>query len=154
MGAAARAAGRSAFSDFGWMRNQLEFDDALFIFNDNEETFLAHLQNPNEKNGLGCLSGGGNAVIRPWQCEDRPRSAGVPTGTLSNGGYEDLSPEVVAIIDQAIAAIREDIARFNFKRVFFSSCEKGTTETCTLDESWKFDLHGPSAGAWIYRETA
>ena len=78
--------------------------------------------------------GGGNATIRAWQCETPPRSAGIPTGTVAKGGYATLTPEIKANIDQALDIIRLDIDRFHFKRVFFSSCEKGSTPSCTLDE--------------------
>ena len=54
--------------DFGWMIQQPEYDDALFIFNDNEEQFLAFRKNP--KSGAGCARGGGNAIIRPYQCAE------------------------------------------------------------------------------------
>jgi hypothetical protein len=73
-----------------------------------------------------------NAAIRPWQCETPPRSTGVPTGTLAKGGYADLTPEVKTVIDEAIAIIRQDVDRFRFKRVFFSSCEKGSTQVVDL----------------------
>src|SRR5229473_2159509 len=72
-----------SYGDFGWMRSQTEYVDALFIFNDNEEQFLAHVSNPSDRSDFACGAGGGNARIRPWQCETIPRSAGVPTGKLS-----------------------------------------------------------------------
>ena len=46
--------GRNVEGDFYWMIKQNEFDDILFIFNDNEE-----YHNTN-------IKGGGNAVIRKY----------------------------------------------------------------------------------------
>jgi hypothetical protein len=42
--------------DFGWMRLQPDFDDTLFIFNDNFEQFSLHLQQPDSPEG--CAAGG------------------------------------------------------------------------------------------------
>jgi len=115
--------------DFGWMIKQEEYKDAFFIFNDNEEQFLAHHNNPEDPKGIGCQPGGGNAVIRPWQCKSPPRAGGIPTGTIS--GYKNLDQKtgiqntsVKDLIDNAIYHIRKIVIQNRFKRVYFSSENK------------------------------
>lgn len=116
--------------DFGWMIEQSEYDDALFIFNDNQEQFLDYLQNPAPQTN-GCQAGANNAVIRPYQCLNPPRAAGVPTG--SNGkGYSELTPEVKRVIGAACGVIRETLASGSYQRVYYSAAnaqgELGTGE--------------------------
>ena len=115
--------------DFGWMINQDEYFDSFFIFNDNEEQFLAHKNNPEDSKGIGCQPGGGNAVIRPWQCKIPPRAGGIPTGTVI--GYKNLSQKtsvnskaVKDLIDEAIDHIKKTVIENNFKKVYFSSENK------------------------------
>jgi hypothetical protein len=127
----------NSFGDFGWMRSQTEYADALFIFNDNEEQFLAHASSPSDRSDFACGAGGGNATIRPWQCETIPRSAGVPTGKLSENlecpGYRALTDDTKAIIDRSIANIKRVMNQYQFRQIFYSSCEKGPDRDCTLD---------------------
>ena len=103
--------------DFRWMIERPEYADALFIFNDNEEQFLAHQQDP----ANGCSPGGGNAVIRPYQCAKPPRATGVPTGSHADGGYPLLSAPAKQVIDQSIAAIRTLLATGRYSRVIYSA---------------------------------
>ena len=73
--------------DFGWMIGQPRWQQTLFIFNDNEhqsQAFLAQVAGGSIEPASGaCQAGGGNAVIRPYQCQTPPRAAGVPTGNRS-----------------------------------------------------------------------
>jgi hypothetical protein len=64
--------------DFGWMILQDQYRDVLFIFNDNVKQFTAHQNDSLDPEG--CSPGGGNAIIRPYQCLTPPRAAGIPTG--------------------------------------------------------------------------
>ena len=118
-----------AYGDFMWMRKQPGYENAYFVFNDNEEQFLAHEKDP--ESAAGCAAGGGNAAIRPWRCEKPPRAGGVPTG-VSGHGYQALTPEVRAIIDRAVARIKSDVTHYNFSRVFYS-CRKGDDGACAED---------------------
>lgn len=106
--------------DFNWMIDRPEYADALFIFNDNEEQFRAHCDNP--RDAYGCSSGGGNAAIRPYQCKEPPRAAGIPTG-VDGKGYGKLTGEVRAVIDRAIANIRGLIASGRYSRVIYSAAD-------------------------------
>jgi hypothetical protein len=108
---------RGQDGDFGWMIEQDQYKDALFIFNDNEGQYKEHRDNPGDVAGPGCEAGGGNAVIRPCQCRTPPRAAGIPTGP----NYDRLTPEVKHIIDDAIAAIKRIAAKEGYKRVFYSA---------------------------------
>ena len=95
--------GRDQEGDFGWMIGQPEHERTLFVFNDNEEQFRAYFAD--RKRGAGCVAGGGNAVIRPYRCQDPPRAAGIPTGS-GGRGYERLTDEVRVVIEEAIGVIR------------------------------------------------
>ena len=104
--------------DFGWMRRQPEWADALFIFNDNEAEFHAH-----QRHGTGsgrCHAGGGNAAIRPFQCQVPQRAAGIPTG--ANGqGYHRLDDRVRGVIDDALLVIRDLVATGRYGRIVYSA---------------------------------
>lgn len=105
--------------DFSWMIEQPDYADALFVFNDNEEQFLLHRDDPS--NPAGCAAGGGNAVIRPWRCADPPRAVGVPTGTLVDGGYRALDDRVRSLVDDAVNQARGLAQAHGFRRLFYSS---------------------------------
>jgi acetyl esterase/lipase len=109
--------GRERLGDFAWMLAQPQFDDALFVFNDNESQFRAFRRDP--RSAAGCSAGGGNAAIRPYRCQDPPRAAGIPTGDV--GGYPHLDPHVRAVIDEAVGVIRDLLATGRYTRVFFSA---------------------------------
>ncbi len=113
--------GNNKPGDFAWMLNQPQYDDAFFIFNDNEECFVAHRDDP--AGVVGCTAGDGNAIIRPYQCSTC-RVLGIPTGTLQPfQGYSALTPHVKALIDSAIGTIRQLIASNGNKRVFYSAAD-------------------------------
>ena len=109
---------RGCDGDFGWMIEQPEYEDTLFVFNDNEEQFLAHLEDPTSS--FGCSVGGGNAVIRPYRCRQPPRSAGIPTG-VDGQGYNSLNSSSQRTIDLAIEHIQTLLSSGNYHRVIFSS---------------------------------
>lgn len=110
-----RFSGAGEAGDFGWMIEQPEYADALFIFNDNEAQFRAFQKDPT--GGSGCSAGGGNAAIRPYRCVDPPRAAGIPTGP----GYDELTDEVRGVIDEAIAIVRHLLASGRYERVIYSA---------------------------------
>jgi hypothetical protein len=112
-------AGRGRAGDFAWMIDQPEYADALFVFNDNEGEFRAHQRH--SSGARQCHAGGGNAVIRPYQCQDPPRAAGIPTGDRQ--GYPRLTDTARAAIDDALAAIRALLATGRYRRVFYSAAD-------------------------------
>ncbi len=114
--------------DFSWMEKQPEHADTLFIFNDNEEQFLAFVRGET----LGFSAGGGNAAIRPLRKLDPPRAAGVPTGR-DQRGYQNLDGPTKAVIDQSLAVIQELVNTGRFKRLIFSK-----------------DKHRETLGVYIY----
>ncbi|MCU0282750.1 MAG: hypothetical protein MUD13_02485 [Candidatus Nanopelagicales bacterium] len=109
--------GRQREGDFSWMIEQAAYDDALFVFNDNEGQFRAFRRDPT--GGAGCSAGGGNAAIRPFRCQDPPRAAGIPTGDL--GGYPQLDAHARAVIDEALAVVAELVATGRYRRLFYSA---------------------------------
>jgi hypothetical protein len=109
--------GRGVDGDFNWMIEQDKYRDSLFIFNDNESQYIAHRDDPGDTKGLGCTPGGGNSIIRPYQCLAPPRSAGIPTGP----NYDSLKPHIKAIIDDAIKRARDIVATQGYSRIFYSA---------------------------------
>lgn len=114
-------AGGGKEGDFGWMILQPGHARTLFIFNDNEEEFRAHLGGGSHT----CGAGGGNAVIRPHQCGPEPRAAGVPTGTYDKSsphykGYKSLDAHVLAVIGDAMARIESLLRTGRFDAIAFS----------------------------------
>ncbi len=103
--------------DFNLMITQGQYQDALFIFNDNEQQYQEHRDKPGDPTGTGCVSGGGNAVIRPYQCQSPPRAAGIPTGP----NYNTLTPAVKQIIDEAIATIKSIAVKEGYNRIIYSA---------------------------------
>jgi len=118
-------AGRGREGDFAWMIERPEYADALFVFNDNEEQFRAHIADPEAS--AGCDAGGGNAAIRPWQCTSPPRAAGIPTGTLAGGGYPALTDGVKRTLDEAIARIRNLVKTLGYRRIYYSAADADGT---------------------------
>jgi hypothetical protein len=121
--------GRGRAGDFGWMIEQPEYADALFVFNDNESQFRAH--QGHAAGARRCSAGGGNAVIRPYQCEDPPHAAGIPTGDA--GGYPRLTDAARTAIDDALAAIRALLATGRYQRVIYSADPSGALGTGIFD---------------------
>lgn len=106
----------NVLGDFKWMISNPNFDNCLFIFNDNEE----HHQTS--------VGGGGNAAIRPYNKHNKriskPRSAGIPTGTLGSGGYRVLNDHVREVVDQAIQEIMELVQKYNYAEVYYSIADE------------------------------
>jgi hypothetical protein len=102
-----------------------EYQDALFIFNDNERQFREHLQHGPGMNL--CVAGSGNAKIRHLQCQANPRVMGVPTG--DGGGYAALTPHVREIVGEATKQIESLLASGRFRRVYFNAASDGLIAT-------------------------
>lgn len=106
------------FGDFNWMIKQKEYSDVLFIYNDDIESITSFKK------------GKGNAIIRVFNKYNpkipKPRSAGIPTGSLKSGGFKELNSETKEIIDNSIDSIKEIIIKYNYKTVMYSSKLDGT----------------------------
>jgi len=100
--------------DFSWMIDRPEYARSLFIFNDNEMTFIAF----HTGHAAGFTAGGGNAAIRPYQGRSPIRAAGIPTGEKS--GYQHLDLNVRALVDDAMAHIQRLLTSGNYDEVIFS----------------------------------
>jgi hypothetical protein len=103
---------RGTFGDFEFMCNQDVYSNSLFIFNDNEEDHNI------------CTSGGGNAIIRKYNKYNinlqKPKSAGIPTGNYKNGGYKNLTEDVIKTIDNSIDEIKELLNKYKYTSIYFS----------------------------------
>jgi len=108
--------GRGQAGDYEWMLNQPEYENTLFIFNDNEEQFDAFVKGESS----GFTRGGGNAAIRPFRKNSPPRAAGVPTGK-SGCGYSSLDEPTKAKIDQAFTVITDLLETGNYESIVFSA---------------------------------
>lgn len=113
-------AGPGKEGDFAWMITRPEHARSLFIFNDNEEQFVSHRSDP--KSVDGCARGGGNAVVRPYQCLTPPQAAGVPTGSRGIG-YGQLTAHVRMMVDDAIEAIRTLLETGDYGEVIYSASD-------------------------------
>lgn len=107
--------------DFLLMMMQPEHADALFIFNDNQEQFIDFHSEPQGLNA--CTIGDGNATIRPYQCDDPPRAAGIPTG-MQNAGYDSLE-QGKRFIDMAFDHIRKLLQTGIYNEVIYSADSDG-----------------------------
>lgn len=101
--------------DFYKMIKLSTYKDALFVFNDNESQFKRQ----------SCEPGGGNAVIRPYQCHIRPRATGISTGP----GYNLLTAHNKSIIDAGITKIDALLSTGHYRRVFYSANKDGSLGT-------------------------
>lgn len=101
------------YGDFAWMCHQSKYANSLFIFNDNEEYHGTD------------LAGSGNAIMRMFnkyaENIEKPLSAGVPTGTISSGGYNKYTPKVKKTIDEAFEEIIELIEIHRYHTIYFSA---------------------------------
>lgn len=111
--------GKNKVGDFGWMIKQPQYNQMLFLFNDNQEQFIAFMK-PFMN---ACTPGGGNAIVRPYQCTDPPRAAGIPTGKGIKG-YTDLS-EAKPFIDEAFKRINNLLQSGKYTSVGYSAAEDG-----------------------------
>ena len=107
--------GSHRLGDFSWMRHQPEFARSLFVFNDNEEQFVAF----EEGRPSGITAGGGNAIARPWQGEAPPRSTGIPTGRRGEG-YASLDDSVIAVLNRAFARVQALVDTGQYDTLIFS----------------------------------
>lgn len=123
------------FGDFNWMCNINNYSNALFIFNDNEEYHKT------------CRTGAGNAIMRRYNKYSnlvKPKSAGIPTGTLKKGGYTKLSVRTKNKIDSAFNEIIDLINKYNYKQIYYSSeldGKLGTSIFTVNDNVLKYITH-------------
>lgn len=114
--------GRGIKGDFNYMIRQdmeLETDPlTLYIYNDNTESYYSQ----NYKMGAG------NAIIRQYNQFNpkiqRPFSAGIPTGSLEHGGFDDLTHEAVQVINGSIKLIEKLIKKHSIKTIYYSTNDK------------------------------
>lgn len=107
--------GRNEYGDFNFMIKQEEYDNALFIFNDNIEDHF------------NCVKGGGNAIIRKYNRYsklEKPKSAGIPTGSLENGGFDKLNEVTKFIVLTAIQEIKDLIVKYKYDTVIYAIDKK------------------------------
>ena len=113
--------GREREGDFYWMIKQDEYRDVLFIFNDNEEYHYTNRR------------GAGNAIIRKYnrfnQKLPRPRSVGIPTGTLEDGGYQELNEHVIKQVETSIQEIKDVVKKYGYKKICYSAEKDGILGT-------------------------
>jgi hypothetical protein len=110
---------REIKGDFNYMIKcdmQLENDPlTLYIYNDNTESYYSR----------SYKTGAGNAIIRQYNKFNpnmqRPFSAGIPTGSLKNGGFQELNEESVKVINGSINLIKKIIMDYSIKTIYYST---------------------------------
>lgn len=115
--------------DFNYMIKQDMLCDTdpltLYIYNDNTESYYSH----------SYRTGAGNAIIRQYNKFNpnmqRPFSAGIPTGSLEHGGFEELTKEAIQVINSSIKVIEQIIKEHSIQTVYYST----NNETCLLGKS-------------------
>ncbi len=103
---------KEEYGDFEWMINQDKYKDCLFLFNDNLEHHFSNRR------------GAGNAIIRYYNPYNskliKPQSFGIPTGSLSNGGFDELTLEIKFILDKCFEHLKSILQKYNYKKIYFS----------------------------------
>ncbi len=101
---------RGEEGDFDWMIRSGKYNDALFVYNDDE--MRQHWKK----------AGTGNAVIRKYNryVLERPFSAGVVTGSGSSG-YSKLDDAVRQRIDGCFIVIRELCKKHGYNTIYYSA---------------------------------
>jgi hypothetical protein len=130
---------RDIIGDFNYMIQhdiQNNIDDTLYIFNDNEESFL----------GRSCKQGKGNATIRKYnifamklKTIKKPYSHGIPTGNFTNRGYDELGDHEIYIIDLCINNIKTIIKKYNIKKIYYSASGPNKGDTLIGQSLFKVD---------------
>jgi len=106
--------------------------DTLFVFNDNLSQFKAFhawLAGGSAGEGPACAKGGGNAVVRPYQCKDPPLAAGIPTGP----GWSTLTTEARRAIDKGLAHIADLVETHDYGYIAYSATPDGGLGTSIFD---------------------
>lgn len=103
---------RGIEGDFDWMIRSGHYENALFLFNE-DETRQHWIK-----------AGQGNAVIRKYNpyAMNRPRSVGILTGNRL-GGYTELTPEVKDKIDACFHTVHEVCQRHGYTTIYYSAVE-------------------------------
>lgn len=115
-----RFSARGMYGDFDWMIRQPAYQDTLFIYNDNEETFYSK----------SSQSGAGNAIIRPFRFTTPPRALPIPTGLRwGGGGYPSLNSHNKIVIDTAINDIKYILIKYGYDKIMYSADEHGKLGT-------------------------
>ncbi len=112
--------GANKEGDFAWMIKQPHHQGTLFLFNDNEGEFYKHFNGGQHR----CGAGGGNAGIRPYQCQPSPQAIGIPTGTYDSGphymGYSQLDDHVRKVLADAFQQIESLLKAGRYSAIAFS----------------------------------
>ena len=112
--------GHGQYGDFNHMIRLKEYENTIFLFNDNFLQWAQALQFPQIQQG----SGGGNAAIRPYEVEGK--SMGIPTGPFPSlkDIYEIRGQTftVAQIIEMAFDRIlRHCLKNDHIKTIFYSA---------------------------------
>ena len=119
-----------SFGHFAWMVKQPEYQNTLFLFNDNVENFTTDAL-PTHPDPTG-MRGNGDATLRPlnrhgWTQRKlagnqlvAPLSAGIPT-QIGRQGFSALTLEVKAYMDRSLIEIAQLLLLHDYDRVVFSA---------------------------------
>ena len=102
--------GRHKVGDFDWMIKSGNYDDSLFIFNDDV------------KRNKWKTGGKGNSIIRKYNKYANPRnpkSVGIVTGRKK--GFTSLTDEVRSRIDKNLKEVVKTIQSMQYRKVYYSA---------------------------------
>lgn len=104
--------------DFNYMIKLPEFENTLFIYNDDIESINKYNKSK------------GNAVIRNYNKYNPlikiPKSAGIPTGSRKKKeGFKELDSITKKYIDDGIENIKKLIKEYNYDKIVFSENSHG-----------------------------
>ena len=102
--------GRHKVGDFDWMIKSGNYDDSLFIFNDDVK------RNKWKKGGKG------NSIIRKYNKYANPRnpkSVGIVTGCKK--GFASLTDEVRSRIDKNLNEVVKTLQSMQYRKVYYSA---------------------------------
>lgn len=109
---------KDVYGDFSWMVKQKEYENTLFLYNEN---FLASLENEPSK-------GEGSAAIRPlgYKFSEVPRAAGIPTGwSVLSDGFTNMDRFTRLAIDHSFEHVKLILRDHpNITHIIFSCSSK------------------------------
>ena len=103
--------GKGKYGDFEYMIKSGDYEDCLFIFNDDE------YRNKWKRATKG------NSIIRKYNKyanPEKPRAVGVVTGTR-NKGYDEMNYINKAKIDVCFEEVKEILKTHKYKKVYYSA---------------------------------
>lgn len=112
-------------NDFLNIINQPEFDNALFLFDEDQEDFIKYAKFLQSKNMNRLICKSFSSDLRDYRCLDLPKAAGIPVG-VNGVGYTNIF-QAIPYIQAAIDYIRELLNTEKYSSIVYLSKDDGRT---------------------------